>query len=128
MARTKKNVETGDGTFDVKAFANAMVELHDQESLPIDKVKELLTESMLKSYKDWWCIKNGFKNNKELNNSADLKATIYIDWEGGKYHICDAWEIVPTDDDIEDDFYQVSLEKLKKMEFLNSRRIWLMPN
>lgn len=76
MARTKKNVETSDGTFDVKAFANAMVELHDQESLPIDKVKELLTESMLKSYKDWWCIKNGFKNNKELNNSADLKATI----------------------------------------------------
>ena len=114
MARTKKNVETGDGTFDVKAFANAMVELHDQESLPIDKVKELLTESMLKSYKDWWCIKNGFKNNKELNNSADLKATIYIDWEGGKYHICDAWEIVPTDDDIEDDFYQVSLEKAQE--------------
>ena len=28
MARTKKNVETSDGTFDVKAFANAMVELH----------------------------------------------------------------------------------------------------
>lgn len=114
MARTKKNVETGDGTFDVKAFANAMVELHDQESLPIEKVKELLTESMLKSYKDWWCIKNGFKNNKELNNSADLKATIYIDWEKGKYHICDAWEIVPTDDDIEDDFYQVSLEKAQE--------------
>ena len=127
MARTKKNVETGDGTFDVKAFANAMVELHDQESLPIEKVKELLTESMLKSYKDWWCIKNGFKNNKELNNSADLKATIYIDWEESIIFVMLGKSFLPMMIS-----KTISIKylwkKLKKMESLNSRRIWLLPN
>lgn len=128
MARTKKNVETGDGTFDVKAFANAMVELHDQESLPIDKVKELLTESMLKSYKDWWCIKNGFKNNKELNNSADLKATIIsIGKAESIIFVMLGKSFLPMMIS-KTIFIKYLWKKLKKMEFLNSRRIWLLPN
>lgn len=114
MPRKKKD-EYGDeklnGTFNVKSFEDAMVEIHDKEQLSIDKVKALLENSLLKAYKDWWCIKSKIPT----SNASDLKATIHIDWESGVIHICDAWEIMPSDDDIVDDFYQTSLEEAQKI-------------
>lgn len=114
MPRKKKEEvvdEKLNGTFNVKSFEDAMVEIHDKEQLSIDKVKALLESSLLKGYKDWWCV----KNKMQTSNASDLKATINIDWESGVIHICDAWEIVPTDDDIVDDFYQISLEEAQKI-------------
>lgn len=114
MPRKKKEEvvdEKLNGTFNVQSLESALVEIHDKDQLSIDKVKALLEASLLKAYKDWWCLKNGFQASANAN---DLKATIYVDWESGNIHLCDAWDIVATDDDIEDDFYQVSLEQAQE--------------
>lgn len=122
MPRKKKDLyEDGKfhGMFNVKALEGALIELHDKDGLPMDVVRKILEDALLDGYKKWWCQKNGFSTKDKdaygKTNVDYMKATIYIDWKSGVIHICNAWDILLTDDDIEDDFYQIDLERANEI-------------
>lgn len=122
MPRKKKDLyEDGKfhGMFNVKALEGALIELHDKDGLPMDVVRKILENALLDGYKKWWCQKNGFSTKDKdafgKTNVDYMKATISVDWKSGVIHLCNAWDILPTDDDIEDDFYQIDLERANEI-------------
>lgn len=114
MPRKKKDeIEDSklNGTFNVKAFAEALLEINQTQSLDMASVKDMLKESLLKAYKEWWCTRNGFSK----DNAASLLADIDIDWDKGTIALYDCKQVL-NEDDITDDFYQISLEDAQKIQ------------
>lgn len=110
MARKRKDYdEKLNGSFNVKELVSALVEINQDLSIDTTSVKGILQESLLKAYKDWWCNKNGFAP----SNASDLLAEISVDWEKGQIHIYDVKKVL-NEDDIQDDFVEISLEEAQK--------------
>lgn len=97
------------GRFDVKSLYDALVEINQTQQIDVSTVKQMLEDSLLKAYKDWWCLKNGFPT----TNSQDMLAQISVDWDKGDIHIYDCKK-VQNEDDITDDFLEISLEEAQK--------------
>lgn len=114
MPRKKKDAESEyqAGTIKLDQMNDALVAISNDQRIDNQTVKQMLSEVMLKAYKDEWCQQNGFPP----SNAQDLLAQIDIDWQQGTITLYDCKQVVPTDDDIEDDFTQIDLESAKEID------------
>lgn len=113
---------------DIKALNSAAMGISQDFHIDPSTTKEIIKSSLLKAYKDIWAREHGYQLSRSkgrnaardimagptIDNSKDLLADIDIDWESGNIQFWDGKMIVPTDDDIEDDYTQMSLEEAKE--------------
>ena len=115
MPKAKKTVLSDqplDGTIDLNTLNSAVSQIDTDLHIDTQTVKSMLTESLLKAYKDYWCQINDFP----AENSNDLLAQIEVDWDKGTIQLYDCKEVKATDDDIDDDFTQIDLESARQID------------
>ena len=105
-----KRKVTVDGTFKLDEFIDVAQEISETESLTFDQITTILRDCIDKAYRDYRYPTNP-KNAQDLL----LKTVIDLGSKKGKIKIYECKNIVPTDDDIVDDFVEIDLESAKKI-------------
>lgn len=111
MANTRKKKVLDNGFFNLKEVIASLVEINQDSSIDTEAIKVILQEALLKGYKEWWCYTNDF----DKSNAKDLLAEVDIDWENGQIHFYDVKKVL-NEDDIQDDFIEISLEDAREID------------
>lgn len=101
----------GNGSFDTEDIINQVQSIAETDSVTGEQIIEILRESFDSAYREYESMGN-------KQNSLDLKCETIIDLNSkkGKIKIFRLRDIVENDDDITDDFLQISLEKAKEID------------
>lgn len=108
-SETKKSL---DGSIDLKTLNEALSAINTEQRIDTATIKSMIGEVLLKAYKDYWCQ----ENNVNPENANDVPAEVDVDWDKGTITIYDTKQVVPTDDDIEDDFLQTDVATARQFD------------
>jgi len=108
MPRKKKEEKQLDGTVDIKQAVDALCDIEKDYGILPEESLQILEDSFARAYKS-------LANEDCPANAEDMRIETSVDIDKGTLAMFELKDVVATDDDIEDDFLQISLDEAQKV-------------